>query len=135
MIDIIGTQQKFTYPNFESPDSYPEYTAHSGQIVTVMDKLAPPEVDEEVNIYTIKAEDGWEGQAHLDELTELNLLETEKLIPINKSISAKGLKRAIELSATIHGHIMQNIPDEVYLLTLQYLHSDLNEALDIASSM
>lgn len=62
----IGGKYRFTYPNYGTPDSYPEYTAHSGQVVTVIRKLTPKESD---NImYEVQAEDGWKGHIFSDEL-------------------------------------------------------------------
>lgn len=59
---------RFTYPYYGTPDSHPDYTAHSGQTVTILRRLLPPEASAEVEMYVVKAEDGWEGSVHRDEL-------------------------------------------------------------------
>lgn len=62
----IGGKYRFTYPNYGNPDSYPEYTAHSGQIVTVLRKLEPNKYHE--HLYEVQAEDGWKGSVVSDDL-------------------------------------------------------------------
>lgn len=64
-----GTHRVFTYPSYGTPDGYPQYTAHSGQIVTVLRRLSESESDHEM--YEIEADDGWRGHAHRDELTRV----------------------------------------------------------------
>ena len=62
----IGGSYRFRYPSYGKPDGYPAYTAHSGQIVTILRKLTPAESS---NImYEIQAADGWKGNACADEL-------------------------------------------------------------------
>lgn len=58
----IGKKVLFTYPDYGTSDSYPEYTAHSGQIVTIVGFA-------DSRLYKVKAEDGWEGNAVPDELS------------------------------------------------------------------
>lgn len=59
----------FTYPDYGQPDMHPDYTAHSGQTVYVVRKLTNKECDPECQpMYVIRASDGWEGHARLDEL-------------------------------------------------------------------
>jgi hypothetical protein len=61
----------FTYPNYGTPESYPELAKRSGQNVTVIRKLTfGKEMDEEVEpMYAIKFEDGLEHEAYESELT------------------------------------------------------------------
>lgn len=61
-----GDRRFFIYPNYGTPDGYPDYTAHSGQQVQVRRRLAPNESDFEM--YEVEAADGWRGHAHADEL-------------------------------------------------------------------
>lgn len=68
MSSITGHTALFTYPNYGTPDNYPDYTAHSGQEVQVLQRLIPPQVADDVEMYIIKAADGWQGHAHRDEL-------------------------------------------------------------------
>lgn len=62
----INGKYRFTYPNYGTPDGYPDYTAHSGQVVTIIRKLTPEESDNVM--YEIEAEDGWRGHADAYEL-------------------------------------------------------------------
>jgi len=65
------TRKLFTYPNYGTPDGYPEHTAHSGQVVTVFEQLTNEGCDPECEpMYRIKADDGWEGTVNESELTE-----------------------------------------------------------------
>ena len=68
-IPTKGTLWVFTYPNYGTPDGYPQYTAHSGQVVTVLRQLSESESDHEM--YEIEASDGWKGHAHRDELSRI----------------------------------------------------------------
>ena len=68
----IGGRYRFTYPNYGTPDGYPKYTAHSGQVVTIVRKLTDKEIDPECGpMYRIKAADGWTGDAHGSELRKV----------------------------------------------------------------
>ncbi len=70
MKNILGKSATFRYPDYGTPNGYPDYTAHSGQVVTVVQKLGPDEVDPEVGeMFVIRATDGWEGHALREELT------------------------------------------------------------------
>lgn len=63
----------FVYSNFGTPDIYPDYTAHSGQVVEVVrdvsEELYP---DEEYNdkMFLVRAADGWEGYVWESELQD-----------------------------------------------------------------
>jgi hypothetical protein len=58
----------FTYPDYGTPDSFPELTKRSGQNVWVIGKVDG--LDDEVEpMYNIKFEDGLEHQAFESELT------------------------------------------------------------------
>ncbi len=62
----------FTYPNYGTPDTHPDYTAHSGQTVEILRQLTDEECDPECQpMYFIRADDGWEGHAHVSELGHL----------------------------------------------------------------
>ena len=67
---VIGRKAKFVYPNFGTPNGYPNYIKHSGQIVTIVSKLSRKVVDEDLvgEMFTIQAEDGWIGTAYRSEL-------------------------------------------------------------------
>ena len=67
---IVGSRMRFTYPFHGTPDGYPQYTAHSGQVVTVVRQLTPDESDFYANSYVIRADDEWLGTAWRDELSE-----------------------------------------------------------------
>lgn len=60
-----GDRRKFMYPYYGTPDGYPEYTAHSGQTVEVLEEL-PREYGEKM--FKIKSSDGWEGTSFSSEL-------------------------------------------------------------------
>jgi hypothetical protein len=65
----IGGLYRFTYPNYGTPDTHPDYTAHSGQIVTIERQLTNKECDPECQpSFQVKAADGWVGTAHSSEL-------------------------------------------------------------------
>ncbi len=56
---------------FDGAKSIPQaelYAAHSGQVVTVVKRLLPPEVDEEIIMFEVVFADGFRAQAWLDEL-------------------------------------------------------------------
>jgi hypothetical protein len=62
-----GTRARFDYP--EAFDTLPDYTAHAGQVVTVVRQLTDEEADVECQpMYEIEAADGWIGHAFDDEL-------------------------------------------------------------------
>lgn len=66
---FVGTRRVFTYPDFGTPDGHPDYTAHSGQTVTVTRQLTNTECDPECQpMLAIVADDGWQGHAHAAEL-------------------------------------------------------------------
>lgn len=70
----IGGRYLFLYPNYGTPDSHPDYTAHSGQAVTVESQLTDKECDPECGpAFWVKAGDGWRGNAHVSELEELKI--------------------------------------------------------------
>lgn len=61
---------RFAYPSYGRPDGCPEYTAHSGQVVTVIRRLTDAECDSECQpMFLVLADDGWEGNVFGDELT------------------------------------------------------------------
>jgi hypothetical protein len=67
---IIGQTKRFTYPNYGTPDGYPEYTAHSGQLVAVIRQLTLEECDAKCQpMYLVRAADGWEGHVNGSELS------------------------------------------------------------------
>ena len=48
----------------------PDYSAHRGQLVTIVRQLTNEECDPECQpMYLVRASDGWEGHASLGELT------------------------------------------------------------------
>lgn len=67
----------FLYPYYGNPDSYPDYSAHSTQIVMVVREITDHgEVDESGEpydrMYEILADDGWIGHAWESELHDLD---------------------------------------------------------------
>ena len=64
-----GKKYRFTYPNYGTPDTHPDYTKHSGQRVTILG-LVPRHTynDGNGNMYYVRADDGWKGQAFGSEL-------------------------------------------------------------------
>jgi hypothetical protein len=65
---MIGTRQRFTYPDFGSSE-YPEYIAHTGQMVTVIRQLTDRECDLEAQpMFEFVADDGFIGHCDLSEL-------------------------------------------------------------------
>ncbi len=66
----------FTYPNYGTPDGYPDYTAHSGQIVTIVRELVKTveyDFDPDSNdlMFEVKADDGWTGSVWASELSDV----------------------------------------------------------------
>lgn len=60
---------KFTYSDYGTPDTCPDYTEHSGQVVEVVRRCTSEECDDVCQpMYRIKAEDGWVGHASSSEL-------------------------------------------------------------------
>ena len=65
----IGGQYCFTYSNYGTPENYPEFRAHSNQIVTIVRKLGDNEsAPGGGNKYIVRAADGWRGLALASEL-------------------------------------------------------------------
>ncbi|OZI20087.1 hypothetical protein CAL26_21265 [Bordetella genomosp. 9] len=56
----------FIYPNFGNPCNFPDYVAHSGQIVDVVHEIP---TDQDERLYRVRAADGWEGDAWDSELS------------------------------------------------------------------
>ena len=64
-----GTEHTFRYPDYGTPDGYPEYTAHDKQKVTIVRLLTTEEFDDqEEQMYLVRATDGWQGHAWESEL-------------------------------------------------------------------
>lgn len=67
----IGKRYLFNYPNFGTPDSFPDYTAHRGADVTVTRQLSDAECDPECQpMFEVRADDRWTGHADASELAE-----------------------------------------------------------------
>ena len=65
----IGGTYRFTYPNYGTPNSHPDYTAHSGQKVRVLRQLTDKECSPECQpMWRVVAADGWIGTACSSEL-------------------------------------------------------------------
>lgn len=65
----IGGTYRFTYPNYGTPNSHPDYTAHSGQKVRVLRQLTDKECNPECQpMWRVVAADGWIGTACSSEL-------------------------------------------------------------------
>lgn len=67
---MIGTRQRFHYPNFGTPVGYPEHKAHSGQIVTVVEALNTIEECAEL-MYVVRCDDGTELNVWAHELGDV----------------------------------------------------------------
>lgn len=65
----IGETVRFHYPNFGTPEGYPELRAHSGQMVTVVEEVWDNETDE--RLFKVIALDGGEFQAFESELGDV----------------------------------------------------------------
>lgn len=75
----IGARYRFTYPNYGTPETHPDYREHSNQIVTIERQLTNNECDPECQpSYLVKADDGWVGTAHA---SELHKVKPETLLP------------------------------------------------------
>jgi hypothetical protein len=65
---MIGEKKLFTYP--AAFLMYPDYRAHSGQLVTVVRQLTDEECEPECQpMYLVRADDGWTGHVDASELT------------------------------------------------------------------
>lgn len=60
-------QALFIYPDFGTPDCYPDYTAHSGQLVEVGAEVEH-ECETDDRLFEVYAPDGWRGHAWASEL-------------------------------------------------------------------
>ncbi len=68
----IGAKYRFTYPNYGTPDTHPDYTAHSGQAVVIERQLTDKECAPECQpTFRVRADDGWIGSAHATELRKI----------------------------------------------------------------
>lgn len=66
---FVDTRRRFTYGDYGTPDSYPELTAHTGQMVTVIRQLTNRECDPECQpMFEFRADDGFTGTANAAEL-------------------------------------------------------------------
>lgn len=62
----------FTYPDYGTPDGYPDHTAHSGHACTVIRELGDDERDPEVGrMFIVGFADGAELCVHAEELSEV----------------------------------------------------------------
>lgn len=77
-------QAVFNYPNFGTPDGYPDYTAHRGQTVNVVEQL-PPEIDDLEPLFLIQAQDGWTGNAWESELCFIEVQPEDDTVPCAES--------------------------------------------------
>lgn len=72
----IGKRYRFAYP--EHFVTLPEYSARRGTIVTIVrplteDEAEPPDAENGfTQMYRVRADDGWEGDAWDEELEELD---------------------------------------------------------------
>jgi hypothetical protein len=68
---LVGRKAIFKYPDYGTPNMYPEHTAHSGQTVEITGVVPECELEpkDEGRMFLIRAADGWEGAAWRDELT------------------------------------------------------------------
>lgn len=69
-MNYVGGNFRFNYPNFGTPDGFPDHTAHSGQIVKVIRRLSKEECENRQPMYEIQASDGWKGHAWKEELSK-----------------------------------------------------------------
>ena len=70
----IGKRYRFIYPNYGTPDTHPDYTAHSGRVVLVERQLTDKECDPECGPnYWVRASDKWRGNVHASELKDREL--------------------------------------------------------------
>ena len=65
---VAGQKATFEYP--KEFTSLPDYTAHAGQVVTVVRELSADDEYEFLGdpMYRVRADDGWEGDAWGSEL-------------------------------------------------------------------
>lgn len=63
---VIGKSYLLVYPDYGTPDGFPEYTAHSGDIVTVIAR----EETESGPLFAVRAKDGWIGEVWEEELVK-----------------------------------------------------------------
>jgi len=65
---------RFLYPNYGDPDQHPDYSAHSGQVVTIIRPLKDRvEYDYEGDkMFEVIADDGWKGHVWESELHTLD---------------------------------------------------------------
>ena len=96
----IGGKYKFIYPDYGSPDSYPTYTAHSGQIVTVLRqiRMGNKESERQEAMFRVKAKDGWKGAVNESELSSF-------FPPFNKKQKTKYLKDSSQCPSCGSGKI------------------------------
>lgn len=77
---VAGQRYVFVYPDFGTPDGYPDYTAHRFHEVEVVREIDPEEYDSDPNgdgqgekMYHVIAKDGWTGSVWQSELFPLTL--------------------------------------------------------------
>ena len=66
---MIGTRQRFHYPNYGTPVGYPDCRTHSGQMVRVV-SLLQTAIEDVDDIYIVEADDGVRFEAMGHELGE-----------------------------------------------------------------
>ena len=80
MARIIGERYRFDYP--QQFTTLPAYTAHAGQMVTVLRELGEDEYENLGEMmYVVRAEDGWEGHAWEGELIGGSISDADQLPP------------------------------------------------------
>lgn len=101
----IGVPYRFTYPNYGTPETHPDYRAHSNQIVTILRQLSNRECDPECQpMWRIVARDGWVGSAHSSELRAAKLpkLPKQKMLFIVCRFWLKSKKQPVQEFFTVH---------------------------------
>jgi len=67
--NLIGKKAVFKYPDYGTPDGFPQHTAHSGQTVTIINVLPTEDQENAGRLFEVEARDGWVGDVWRDELT------------------------------------------------------------------
>lgn len=117
MNPLVGKKLQFNYPYYGTPDTCPEYTAHSGQVVKVLRQLAFEETETEM--YEVEAEDGWKGHVNRDELTD-----DPELLSIQEVLS-----NITECLAEADGDTITDIHNRICTKDIEYIEDSLWKVL------
>jgi len=119
--DLIGREMKFVYPYYGKPDGFPDLTAHSGQVVTVLEVDSVPEDGD--TVYCVKFEDGTRGQVRRSELSDVAVgtIHPKTAVFMSQHVGAAGDEFELMTSMNLSPMIQSRVTGKTWSLGWQEL--------------